>query len=113
MKALKLKYQSEVESAKANIEVYMANPAGIGEHPDLVQAVDSELVKLSTAEDKLKSLESNFPPIETSESEYLAETATSYGGDYYPSGDMYTNPVTGEPMVGDKSDKRQSELDLD
>ena len=73
VRALSLKYQSEIESARANIEVYMNNPAGIGEHPDIVAAVDTELVKLSTAEDKLKSLESNFPDYETSDSEYLTE----------------------------------------
>ena len=66
VKALSLKYQREIESARANIEVYMNNPAGIGEHPDIVAAVDSELIKLSTAEDKLKSLESNFPEYEIS-----------------------------------------------
>ena len=49
VKALSLKYQSEIESARANIEVYMNNPAGIGEHPDIVAAVDTELVTLSTA----------------------------------------------------------------
>ena len=70
VRALSLKYQSEIESARANIEVYMNNPAGIGEHPDIVQAVDSELVKLSTAEDKLASLESNYPQHTP---EYLAE----------------------------------------
>ena len=73
VRALSLKYQSEIESARANIEVYMTNPSGIGEHPDIVQAVDSELVKLSTAEDKLKSLESNFPEYEVSDSQYLTE----------------------------------------
>ena len=73
VRALSLKYQSEIESARANIEVYMTNPAGIGEHPDIVQAVDSELVKLSTAEDKLKSLESNFPEYEVNNPEYLTE----------------------------------------
>ena len=80
VKALSLKYQSEIESARANIEVYMNNPAGIGEHPDIVSAVDSELVKLSTAEDKLKSLESNYPEYEVSDSEYLTE-----GNENYPS----------------------------
>ena len=34
----------------------MKNPAGIGEHPDLVAAVDSEMVKLADAEDKLETL---------------------------------------------------------
>ena len=72
VKALSLKYQSEIESARANIEVYMNNPAGIGAHPDIVAAVDSELMKLSTAEDKLKSLESNYPDWDDTK-EYLVE----------------------------------------
>ena len=59
-----------IEKHKLNVEVYLTNPAGIGEHPDIVQAVDSELVKLSTAEDKLASLESNYPQHTP---EYLAE----------------------------------------
>ena len=78
VRALSLKYQSEIESARANIEVYMNNPAGIGEHPDIVAAVDSELVKLSTAEDKLKSLESNFPEYEVNNPEYLTEGTEKY-----------------------------------
>ncbi len=82
VRALSLKYQSEIESARANIEVYMTNPSGIGEHPDIVQAVDSELVKLSTAEDKLKSLESNYPEYEVPDSQYLAE-------DYPVQGDLF------------------------
>ena len=81
VRALSLKYQSEIESARANIEVYMTNPSGIGEHPDIVQAVDSELVKLSTAEDKLKSLESNYPEYQVPDSQYLTEN--------YAQGDLF------------------------
>jgi len=58
--ALRKKYEAEIASAKANIDVYNRNPAGIGEHPDLVAAVDTEMVKLADAEDKLKTLNSNF-----------------------------------------------------
>ena len=72
VRALSLKYQSEIESARANIELYMNNPAGIGEHPDIVAAVDSELMKLSTAEDKLKTHESNYPEWDDTK-EYLVE----------------------------------------
>ena len=78
VRALSLKYQSEIESARANIEVYMNNPAGIGEHPDSVAAVDSVLVKLSTAEDKLQSLESNYPEYQVSDSQYLTEGTENY-----------------------------------
>ena len=54
--ALRKKYEAEVAAAKANIDVYINNPVGIGEHPDLVSAVDSEMTKLATARDKLDTL---------------------------------------------------------
>ena len=62
VKALSLKYQSEIESARANIEVYMNNPAGIGEHSDLIGAIDEQLEKLTTAEEKLKAVQEHFVP---------------------------------------------------
>ena len=58
--ALRKKYEYEIISARANIDVYLRNPAGIGEHPDIVAAVDTEMEKLADAEDKLKTLNSNF-----------------------------------------------------
>ena len=58
--ALKEKYHSEILCAKANIEVYLKNPAGIGDHPDIISAMDQEVTKLSTAEDKLDSLSRIF-----------------------------------------------------
>ena len=54
--ALRKKYEAEIAAAQANINVYMTNPAGIGEHPDIVAAVDSEMTKLADAEDKLETL---------------------------------------------------------
>ena len=37
--ALRKKYESRrVGNCKANIDVYIKNPVGIGEHPDLVAA---------------------------------------------------------------------------
>ena len=51
--ALRKKYEAEIEAAKANIDVYIKNPVGIGEHPDLVAAMDTEMTKLADASDKL------------------------------------------------------------
>ena len=59
--ALAKKYEYEIASAKANIQAYIDYPVGIGEHPDLVDAVDSEMVKLADATDKLETLVSNYP----------------------------------------------------
>ena len=58
--ALRKKYEAEIAAAKANIDVYNRNPAGIGEHPDLVQAVDTEMVQLADAEDKLNTLNKHY-----------------------------------------------------
>ena len=62
--ALVKKYEAEMAAAEANIEVYMDNPVGIGEHPDLVAAVDSEMSKLATARDKLNTLKEYWETIE-------------------------------------------------
>ena len=41
---------------KTNIDVYFANPAGIGEHSDIMEAVQAELDKMATHEDRLSML---------------------------------------------------------
>ena len=56
IEALRLRYKSQIAEAKANIQVYIDNPAGIGEHPDLVAAVDHQITALADAQDKLESL---------------------------------------------------------
>jgi len=58
LEALETRYRGEIASAKANVRVYLENPAGIGEHPDVVQAIDMELEKLASAHEKLQMLQS-------------------------------------------------------
>ena len=53
IKALKLQYESEIEKAKDNVKVYLNNPVGIGEHPDLAAAIDSQIEVIAHAEDKM------------------------------------------------------------
>ena len=43
LKALQSQYQGQMDIALANIEVYIHNPAGIGEHPDLAAALEGAL----------------------------------------------------------------------
>ena len=58
--ALSKRYEAEIETAKANIDVYIRNPAGIGEHPDLAAAVDSQVSLIANAEDKLEVLKKHY-----------------------------------------------------
>ena len=60
MKALQKKYESDIAVAKANIEVYLKNPAGIGEHPDIAEAVNSQVQHIADAEDNLEVLLNHY-----------------------------------------------------
>ena len=56
LEALILKLQGEIAVAKANIDVYKTNPAGIGEHPDIVEAVETQVTKIAEAQDKIDTI---------------------------------------------------------
>ena len=52
--ALIKKLEGEIAVAEANISVYLQNPAGIGEHSDIVEAIETEVGKMSESKDKLE-----------------------------------------------------------
>jgi|TARA_B100000902_G_C27180090_1_gene848488 hypothetical protein len=52
--ALEKKYEGEIAAANANIEIYLKYPVGIGEHSDVVAAIDEQVGIAATAEEKLK-----------------------------------------------------------
>jgi predicted AAA+ superfamily ATPase len=53
LQALKKKLEGDVAVAKANIMIYKDNSVGIGEHPEVVQAIEMEVAKAAEAQDKL------------------------------------------------------------
>ena len=57
LKALASQYQGEMDIAMANINVYQNNPAGIGEHPDVVQALDTQIEKYANAKEKFEAVQ--------------------------------------------------------
>ena len=62
LRALEKKLEGDIDVHSANAMVYQSNPAGIGEHPDLVQALESEVEKLASAKDKLNSVKELLHP---------------------------------------------------
>ena len=50
----------EILKAKANVEVYLENPAGIGEHPDVMAAIQSELDKICSNEERIDIINKHF-----------------------------------------------------
>jgi len=60
LKALRKKLRGDIAVAKANIQVYQTHPSGIGEHPDLVEAVESQIEIIAEAEDKIQVIKKYF-----------------------------------------------------
>ena len=59
LEALEKKYDAEIAEADATIKVYLENPVGIGEHPQIVEEVDNQIAKICRNKEKLEELK-NF-----------------------------------------------------
>lgn len=60
LKALIKKLEGEIEMAKANVLVYQRNSTGIGEHSDIVEAIETQIAKIAEAEDKIETINKHF-----------------------------------------------------
>ena len=60
LQALKKKLEGDVAVAKANIMIFKDKSVGIGEHSDIVEAIQEELDKMAHAEDRIEMLEKYF-----------------------------------------------------
>ena len=57
-------YDALIEHAKghikkhsANVEIYMENAVGVGEHPDILEAIEKELTVIDQYHDQIEVLE--------------------------------------------------------
>ena len=57
LQASKLQFKAQVEKHRINIENLLNNSVGVGEHPDIMATVESELEKMSSYHDKLEMLD--------------------------------------------------------
>ena len=60
VKAIRKKYEADMETALATIDIYLANSVGIGEHPQHIQEIDKLLSQYCSAKEKLESLVKHF-----------------------------------------------------
>ena len=58
--ALKLKYEAQKLEAIATLEVYVSNPIGIGEHPQIVEEMDKLVHTIADMEGCLEALKTVF-----------------------------------------------------
>ena len=57
IKALIAHAQGDIEKHKANIEVYLTNPAGVGEHTDILESIEKELDSIAKYMDQIEVIQ--------------------------------------------------------
>ena len=60
IKALLSHAHGEISYHKANVNVYLNNPVGIGEHSDVMGAIQDELDKIAKYHDQVEVIERYF-----------------------------------------------------
>ena len=63
-----------INKHKANVEILLTNPVGIGEHQDIQTAIEEELEEIANYHDKLEMLVKYFP--KTTEGDSNEQTGT-------------------------------------
>ena len=52
--------QGEISKAKANVEIYLHNPVGIGEHPDVLGSIQDQLDIIAKAQERIDVINKHF-----------------------------------------------------
>ena len=60
VKALRKKYEADIEQAKTTVNIYLERPVGIGEHPQHLEEMDKLVSAIESAESKLRALNRHF-----------------------------------------------------
>ena len=60
IKALLAHAQGDIAKHKANVEIYLEHPAGIGEHSNVLEAIEQELNMIAKYEDQVEIIKKYF-----------------------------------------------------
>ena len=60
LNALLAHANGDIQKHVANVEVYLENPAGIGEHSNIVEAIEEELNMIAKYQDQVDVIQKYF-----------------------------------------------------
>ena len=60
IKALLAHAQGDIAKHKANVEVYLTSPVGIGEHSNIMEAIEEELNMIAKYQDQIDVIQKYF-----------------------------------------------------
>lgn len=60
LNAVRAHAEAHILKHKMNVEIYLKNPAGIGEHSDIMDSVEKEIEEMAKYNDHLEILDKYF-----------------------------------------------------
>ena len=63
IEAFKSHAKGHIDKHIANVEVYLTHPVGIGEHSDIMEAIEMEIEQIAKYDDQLEMMKKYFKEI--------------------------------------------------
>tara|TARA_A100001388_G_C28343769_1_gene300143 strand:+ start:224 stop:439 length:216 start_codon:yes stop_codon:yes gene_type:complete len=60
LRALLAHAQGDIAKHKANVEIYLEHPAGIGEHSNIIEAIEQEINEIAKYQDQIDIINKYF-----------------------------------------------------
>ena len=60
LEALRAHAEGHIAKHKMNVEVYLKNAAGVGEHPDIIDAMEKEILEMAKYQDVIDMIDQHF-----------------------------------------------------
>ena len=60
LKAVRKHAEAHIEKHRMNIEIYLTHPVGIGEHSDIMDAIEKEIEEMAKYNDHIEILDKYF-----------------------------------------------------
>ena len=57
LRSLTTAEEGKIAAASANVEVYLHNPVGIGEHPDILAAINEQIDIIAESQERIQVIE--------------------------------------------------------
>ena len=65
LRALIAHAQGDIAKHRANVEVYLEHPAGVGEHTDILESIEQELDTIAKYQDQIDVIKKYFMSSQT------------------------------------------------
>ena len=60
LEALRSQCKGNIDKARVNVEIYLHNPVGIGEHSDILAAIQDQIDVIAKEEERLEVIDRHF-----------------------------------------------------